>query len=440
MRKKRSKKSVFWILLVLICLGAAGTYVYFAERNPPYIGVTPEKGPLGKEQPINLIVKDKGSGLSSLLVEARQNATQIIVLEKTFPKKTPSWKYTFRLSDPIFHDGPLKLSVHVQDFSWAHFFQGNEATANLMYRLDTQPPVITPQSFRHNVSLGGSGVVKYNVSEPVTKTGLQIGDAFFPAYRQDDNSYICFFALPYNLETKKVSPVLIARDEGNNEGQVQINYHFKDRDFSSSQIAISSQFLQRKMPQFFRNFPKYQEAGSELFLKVNNELRTKNREKLKQIGRQTASQILWSGKFLRQPGARQAAFGVWRTYVYQGQEIDHQRHLGVDIASTARAPVKASNAGRIVYAGWFGIYGKTVIIDHGLGLQSLYGHLSQVEVKKGQRVEKGQEIGRTGATGLAGGDHLHFAILVSGIPVEPIEWWDAHWIAHNILDKFSQEE
>ena len=79
-------------------------------------------------------------------------------------------------------------------------------------------------------------------------------------------------------------------------------------------------------------------------------------------------------------------------------------------------------------ARYFGIYGNTVVIDHGYGLMSLYGHLSSIAVEPGQQVDRAQQIGRSGATGLAGGDHLHFTMLLQGLPVNPREWWDAHWL------------
>ncbi len=82
-----------------------------------------------------------------------------------------------------------------------------------------------------------------------------------------------------------------------------------------------------------------------------------------------------------------------------------------------------------------GIYGQCIIIDHGLGLQTLYAHLSSMAVEVGDVVERGQIIGRTGATGLAGGDHLHYGIIVGGVPVNPIEWWDKNWVRNNITSK-----
>jgi murein DD-endopeptidase MepM/ murein hydrolase activator NlpD len=112
-------------------------------------------------------------------------------------------------------------------------------------------------------------------------------------------------------------------------------------------------------------------------------------------------------------------------------------HLGFDLASTAAAPIVAANAGHVLHAGWLGIYGNAVIVDHGLGIASLYAHLSSVEVAIGTPVVKGQPLGRSGATGLAGGDHLHFTVLVGGNPVNPVEWWDPGWIRDRVDRKLS---
>jgi len=85
-----------------------------------------------------------------------------------------------------------------------------------------------------------------------------------------------------------------------------------------------------------------------------------------------------------------------------------------------------------VFAGDLGIYGNCVVLDHGLGLASLYGHLASFAVAEGDRVEKGQVLGRSGSTGLAGGDHLHFAIVLGGTYVEPKEWWDPKWVREKV--------
>ncbi|RLD97804.1 MAG: M23 family peptidase, partial [Aquificota bacterium] len=122
-----------------------------------------------------------------------------------------------------------------------------------------------------------------------------------------------------------------------------------------------------------------------------------------------------------------------RTYIYNGKVISHSTHMGYDLASVAHAPVPAANNGQVIYTGFIGIYGNVVILDHGLGLSSLYAHLSRYVVKKGDLVKKGQIIGYTGSTGLAGGDHLHFGVLLSGHPVNPVEWWDRKWLRERIM-------
>jgi murein DD-endopeptidase MepM/ murein hydrolase activator NlpD len=124
----------------------------------------------------------------------------------------------------------------------------------------------------------------------------------------------------------------------------------------------------------------------------------------------------------------------------QRGRVDEKFHLGVDLASVANSPVEASNHGRVIYADRLGIYGLTVVLDHGQGLSSLYGHLSRIDVTPGREVRKGEILGLTGQTGLAGGDHLHFSIMVNGIYVNPIEWWDNKWIEDNVNKKLALVE
>jgi murein DD-endopeptidase MepM/ murein hydrolase activator NlpD len=167
-----------------------------------------------------------------------------------------------------------------------------------------------------------------------------------------------------------------------------------------------------------------------------NNMMAQAREREHQLAPKTSPSPLWEGRFVRLPNsARMAAFGDHRTYFFDGEEIDQQTHLGIDLASVKAAEVPASNSGKVIYAGEFGIYGQTVVVDHGLGIMSLYGHLRQINVNEGESVQKGQFLGRTGTTGLAGGDHLHLGMYVSGVPVNPIEWWDQHWIDVNVMDR-----
>ena len=214
-----------------------------------------------------------------------------------------------------------------------------------------------------------------------------------------------------------------------------IYYRANNKKFRHRKINISDRFLTQKIPEFEGLAPDI-DKPLDIFLYVNRDIRQKNRAKIAEFSRKTASTPLWDGSFLRQPkAATLAQFADYRTYYYKGKEIDKQVHLGQDLASVAQAEIVAENAGEVLWAEYLGIYGLCVIIDHGLGLQSLYAHMSQLDVQVGDVLTRGQVLGRSGATGMAGGDHLHLGIFVSGVPVQPIEWWDKSWIQNNVTSK-----
>jgi murein DD-endopeptidase MepM/ murein hydrolase activator NlpD len=169
------------------------------------------------------------------------------------------------------------------------------------------------------------------------------------------------------------------------------------------------------------------------FLAVNREHRKQAEAQKRTLSAKTSDKPLWEGPFVQPRNTKVFAnFAETRTYVYQGREIDTQVHYGYDLASTKQSPVPAANKGIVVFAGPLSIYGNTVVLDHGLGLMTLYGHLSSFDVKVGDAVDKEQKLGHTGATGLAIGDHLHYEVLVNGVSVTPLEWWDAKWIRDRI--------
>jgi murein DD-endopeptidase MepM/ murein hydrolase activator NlpD len=177
----------------------------------------------------------------------------------------------------------------------------------------------------------------------------------------------------------------------------------------------------------------------EKFLTINRDLRKANYQQIVEACRNSSNKLYWQGAFERLPNAAsRARFADHRTYFYNGKEIDRQVHLGIDLASLANSPVPVANAGVVVLARSLGIYGGTVIVDHGFDLFSMYSHLSFIAVKPGDHLSAGQVLGRTGHTGLAGGDHLHFSMIVHGTFVNPVEWWDEHWIQNNILSKIEQ--
>ena len=172
---------------------------------------------------------------------------------------------------------------------------------------------------------------------------------------------------------------------------------------------------------------------------MNEEVRKENEKRIEEIGGKSADQRLWRGKFIQLKNSKVLSrYGERRRYAYKGKLISKSWHLGYDLASVKNARVPAANHGVVVFAGDLGIYGNTVIIDHGYGLMTLYAHLADFKVKEGDAVRKGQTIGYTDTTGLALGDHLHFGVLIDGYEVTPLEWWDRKWIRTRIEPVFSE--
>ena len=232
---------------------------------------------------------------------------------------------------------------------------------------------------------------------------------------------------------------VFARDIAGNEARAQFEHRVFPKKFRNSRIPLDDKFLSRVVPAILQSSPQLQTSANDLlpaFLKINNDLRRMNNDTIAALAKKTAQAILWEGAFQPLGGSQvESSFADFRTYLYDGKDVDRQVHLGFDLAKTANAPVTAANNGKVLLAAELGIYGNTVIVDHGMGVQSLYGHLSSFAVREGDDVKKGQTLGASGQTGLAGGDHLHFSMLVNGQFVNATEWWDPHWIEDRIMRK-----
>jgi murein DD-endopeptidase MepM/ murein hydrolase activator NlpD len=312
--------------------------------------------------------------------------------------------------------------------------------------VDTRAPQIEVLSRLHYVNQGGSGAVVYRLSEPCPAHGIAVGDRFFPGHPvgdKDPNLMTALFAVSYDQGNQ--TPVLAsATDQAGNQTQMGFHCRIKAKTFAKDVLNISDAFIRNSMVPLLAA-EKGAAAGEmdlkDVFLAVNQGMRRDNYETLTRLGEQSLPEKMWDGVFLRLPqAANRAQFADHRTYHYNGAVIDRQVHLGADLASLQQSPVPAANNGRVLFAERVGIYGNTVVIDHGYGLMSLYAHLSAIGVANGARVKKGDTIGHTGITGLAAGDHLHFGMMVNDTFVNPIEWWDPHWIEDNILNKLALVE
>jgi murein DD-endopeptidase MepM/ murein hydrolase activator NlpD len=248
--------------------------------------------------------------------------------------------------------------------------------------------------------------------------------------------YHCFFPAPFDIVEGSVFYAL-ATDAAGNRSVKALPTRLKMKKFSKSSINIDDQFINTVISSLLNETNITDPAGA--FRTVNEEWRLENNERLTEIAENTEPEILWKGRFLQMRNSKvMATYGDRRTYIYKGKPVSKSVHLGYDLASFAQAPVEAANSGIVRFTGDLGIYGKTVIIDHGLGFMSIYGHLSMIAVSEGQEVMRGEIIANSGASGLAGGDHLHFGLLMHGYAVSPLYFWDSHWIRINISDTLEQ--
>jgi len=446
MTRKKSAKSII-ISVFFLALIAAGAIVFFKyyEREKPQISFIGDISTIGLSKEVNFTVSDSRSGISLVEIILSQGDKSAEVYKKEFsrqgffehngPKKLEE-TVTLESGAMGFSDGQAELQVTVRDFSFWNWMAGNETSANYPVVMDTHPPKISILHSTRYVSPGGSGIVVYKIDDSIDKHGLTVNGHFnpgFPVTDGEDGRYIAYFGLNYDTE-KIEKAVVSATDPAGNTGNAAFGMILKKKEFKRDSINLSDNFLNLKIPEFAQEYPQLTGSLVEQFVYVNSKVRAENYEAIVQICTDPSPARLWQGQFGRMAGSRMSGFADHRTYFYNNNEIDQQVHLGIDLASTQRAEIKAANRGRVAFADYLGIYGNTIILDHGQGVFSLYSHLSEIGAAVGELKEKGAVIGLSGSTGMAGGDHLHFSILVNGIFVTPLEWWDKQWLQLNIDD------
>jgi len=441
----------FFIVVVLFLVSASIWFlVKKLESHAPVVIQNQKIEFLNKKRILDFRVEDLETGLQSISVVIVQNKFQKEIYTEEFKgnlllgKGDIHYKDVSIDFDPVemkLKEGSVALIIKVNDYSWRNRFTGNVTSFKEVFTIDRTPPSLTCLSTQHYINRGGTGLVVYQTTDDSVKNGVSIGDIFFSGFpvaaSTSENVYIAYFAVPYNKKEPRIE--LLSQDKAGNESRAGFYYSIREKTFRRDSLTISDRFLQRKMPQFFSFDESLQgKPLVESFLKINNQLRKENNQRILEICRHSAPEALWKGRFLRLPNAKTSAlFADLRTYLYKGKKIDQQVHLGIDLASIAHAQVPAGNNGIVIFAGELGIYGRTVIIDHGQNIFSMYSHLSTFNVTQDQKINKGDIIGTSGDSGLAGGDHLHFGMLVGEVFVNPIEWWDKHWIDDNIILKLN---
>jgi murein DD-endopeptidase MepM/ murein hydrolase activator NlpD len=447
-------------LLLLALILAGGAYVAAGRGAPPTLTIDKPDRPVGQKSELQVTAGAPAGTLISLSISLEQNGktTPLFTLEApesaTVTQSDPTHirvTRPFGKQDvPALQQGAARIVVSATRKSMLNL-RTLSASAAKEVQVRLEPPRVSIVSTHHYVNHGGSEMVVYRASPPDVHSGVRVGDieyAGFPAAGAgitgaDPSVRVAFFALLHDQDLK--TPInVFARDDAGNEARASFIDNVFEKPFRRSRIDVDDKFLGRVVPEIIEHSPELNmppPQGDMLpgFLKVNGDLRRMNADRIVSVTANTSPTVLFKGPFVQLGNSQvEASFADHRTYIYNGKEVDQQVHLGFDLAVTARVPVHAANDGKVLNASWLGIFGNCVILDHGMGVATLYGHLSSLDVNVGDSVKKGQVLGRSGMTGMAGGDHLHFTVLVGGRPVNPVEWWDAHWIADRVERKIRE--
>lgn len=444
-------------LVLLLALAAGGAYVVAGRMPGPAIEITKPEKFVGTATDVEFVVRTPAAELKTLTMVFEQNGKQFPLYslgdEGAQVKEEADGLHVSRTigkqAIPELQSGPARILITASK----PVMRGirtieNTVVKDVQVRLER--PRVAVVSTHHYINHGGAEVVVYRATPEDVTSGVVVGDVEYPGYplaganvpgvtANDPALRVAFFALKHDQDLNTTIRVF-ARDEAGNVARADFEKRIFPKPFKKSRIEVSQQLLDEVVPAILEGTNEIAPEGEpiEKFVAVNSELRQKNNQKIASFAAQTAPEMLWGGAVFHpftNTGV-QSAFADYRTYVYKGKEVDQQVHLGFDLASFATTPIVAANRGKVLFADELGIYGNTVIVDHGMGVQSLYSHLSSFDVKVGDMVEKEQQVGRSGRTGMALGDHLHFTMLVNGQMVNPVEWWDSHWIEDRILRKF----
>jgi murein DD-endopeptidase MepM/ murein hydrolase activator NlpD len=433
----------FWYIVgCLVLLLTGGGWWFFlttGERGKPVVVIGADAAVIGRQKALSVTFSDSGRGLRHTEIIITQDNQPRVLSSVDYPEagvRRKALSVTVEAGTLKLHDGPATLTLAAVD----HSLWKNRTTVTRPVTIDLLPPQIFQLNTQNHINPGGTCVVAYHLSEAVPRTGVLVGDLFYPAYPvtlAGKPGYAVYFALPLDASPGVPQIRILARDQAGNETVSGIPALIKKRKFRSDTMVLSDSFLGQKMPEFQAAIPELRgKTPIETFIYVNTRLRDENLKTIQSACLKSEPLPLWQDTFLRMKNAApMALFGDCRTYLFGGKPVGESVHIGIDLASLVHSPIEAANNGIVRFTGPLGIYGNAVIIDHGMGLSTLYGHMSGIQVKPDQAVKRGEVIGLSGATGLAGGDHLHFGVAVNGQFVEPREWWDPHWIADNVTKK-----
>ncbi len=413
------------LLLSFLLLALAGC-------GKPSVDLSTQMTTIAQATPVTVHVHDT-HGVKKATAIIEQNGAQYQVWQSAGATTTADSNFTFTVgvkTTPQLRDGAAKLIVEARS---GGMFGGTDRLERDV-KVVTLPPTVSADSDQHYLYLGMADLATLNVTGSYTEAGVRVGDETFRAWPMPGGKpgYFSLFAFAWNMPAGTI-PQVYASNGAGNDVKTPLTVIFPKKEqpvYTQHEIQVTDQFMQKVLGELDPNGTGDPVAR---FVRINTEMRKANNKTLSDLRLKTADHFLWSQPFTRQSHSQaEATFADKRSYIYQGKKIDEQVHLGYDLAVTQHVGVEASNDGRVVWAAPLGIYGNCIVVDHGYGLQTIYGHLSRIDVHEGDMVKRGGIMGLSGMTGMAGGDHVHFAMQLDGVQIDPKEWWDPHWIEDHI--------
>lgn len=431
------KVKVITGLLVLIVIAIAALFFLSAHTT---VSLAPMKV-VGLSTPVAVQLSNP-HGVRHVAAYIEQGGQQLPLFEENIPahrfffkRHEPARTLTFEAGKskaPTLKEGKARLVVEAV----SNDFRGSTDSAAADVMVVLAAPRVIADDAQHYINQGGMELVTFTPGGSWNEAGVRVGKytfRSFPVPGHPDQRF-SMFAYPWDLPPDVV-PIVYARNLAGAEATAQFWFKLFPKKFRVRDFPVDDALMSKLVNSVDPNGTIA--PGTDLlarFLKINGDLRRTNNQQLADLRFKTEEKILWNGPFIHW-GKEEADFADVRNYIYHGNKIDQQVHLGFDLSDTQTAPVHAANDGRVVWASDLGIFGNCVVIDHGYSLQSIYGHMRQIDVKVGDLVQKDQKLGMAGETGLAGGVHVHFGMQIDGVQINPREWWDEHWIKDRILAK-----
>lgn len=440
-QKKDSSSLITWIFFISLIAGAV--YIYNSSmfnRNAPEVKLDKD-GYWNLKDPLHVSIKDQSGIVEYSITLNVDNQDYVIASEKLMKKENTVAleiappKQLYRLKSD-----KAKITITARDASKWNFFRGNVTNQEVNFVIDSKRPIVTDLTNSYAIERGGSALVIFKASDDHLKNvkiTTNFGKDFYAQPFMKPGYYIALLAWP--VQQANFRATIVAEDMAGNKAEDYVRLYLVDKQYKVSNIELKDAFLDGKIAELGDEFQETAGVSDRLekFKIINETVRAKNEDIIHKITSKIDQKKMITDFSIKPMypivnGAPVASYADHRIYSYNGKVISEAYHMGLDLASVHGAAITTQNPGRVVFASFNGLYGNNPIIDHGLGLYTLYGHCSSLNVAVGDEVKAGQLIGKTGMTGYAMGDHLHFGVLVQGIEVRPEEWMDTHWMKLNI--------